>query len=149
ALAWLMVRFWMLATVAGGSPAWPAPPMKKTRKLLPPLTVMFWLPPLMTVPVPRISGSSLLPELPTVMVCPAIAFANVMVVPGLALAKVMASRSVGLALPLTVSALLVTTQDVPAHCAAASVAESPTPISPIAASNPILHARDRGGVAFP
>jgi hypothetical protein len=42
---------------------------------------------------------------------------NVMLVPGLALAKMMASRSVGSALPLIVSALLVTTQVVIAHWA--------------------------------
>src|SRR5258708_20370273 len=47
----------------------------------------------------------------------------------------MASRSVGLALPLTVSALLVTTQLVPAHCAAASDANRPAPTSAIAPSS--------------
>src|ERR1700676_644831 len=72
--------------------------------------------PLMLVLLPTTSGSSLV----SAMVAPAIAFENVMVVPGLALAKVMASRSVGLALPFTVSALLVTMQDVPAHCARAA-----------------------------
>src|SRR5258708_13529411 len=82
--------------------------------------VTLLLPPLMVVLLPRMSGSSLV----SVMVEPAIAFENVMVVPGLALAKVMASRSEGLALPFTVSALLVTVQDVPAHCASAAGAKA-------------------------
>src|ERR1700693_1580987 len=76
--------------------------------------------PLMLVLLPTTSGSSLV----SAMVAPAIAFENVMVVPGLALAKVMASRSEGLALPFTVSALLLTMQDVPAHCARAAGAKA-------------------------
>src|SRR5271157_4276981 len=86
----------------------------------PPLTVMLFAPPSIFVLLPRMSGSSLV----NVIVLMAIVFENVIVVPGLALAKVMASRSVGLPLPFTVSALLVTTHDVPAHCASAGPANA-------------------------
>src|SRR4051794_30453165 len=72
----------------------------------------------MMVLLPVRIGSSLV----SVMVEFAIVFENVMVVPACVLAYAMASRSVGLPTPLTVSALLVTTQLVLAHCAAASVA---------------------------
>ncbi len=94
--------------------ACPALPTKNTRwpvaaLVEPPLTVMLFAPPSMRVLLPRISGNSLRPELPMVIVPFASVFAKVIIVPGLPLAWMIASRSDRLLPALSVSANVLTT----------------------------------------
>ena len=85
AKAWLMVRFSMVADTASV-----VLPMKKARYLSAPLIVRLFVPPSITVPLPRIRGSSCV----RVMLCPAMELSKVIVVPAFALAYAIADRKV-------------------------------------------------------